>query len=171
MGTLTATGACSTASSAVSYALVCDQASTAVDLAPPPTSTALLLAGQYACQSIVDGIRASDQGVSIGSGTLVLTQDGSMVTVEYGGDAYLSGTLQLTATSATTALVKGQQAVTSAGVAPATALGSPIASLPVAAGALAIFGSQLTLSVTGTAGADAPCPDTYTAAMLTCSLM
>jgi hypothetical protein len=174
-GTLTGTGECGTVSSPASYLLACDQASPAVQVAPPPASSALLPSGQYACGASINATVSvggtTDEGVIDGSGgTLTLTQDGSTVTLDYEGDYVFSGTLQLTATSATTAIMKDQQALSAKCETPAFDLGS-IASLPVTAGALSIFGSGLTLSFTGTAGADTPCPGTYIVGTLTCSMM
>jgi hypothetical protein len=168
-------GDCGTPSSPGSYALICDQASTPIEVAPPAVM-APLLSGQYACQSngsatIAAGLSSDESSNSGGAGTLTLTAEGSDVTLAYVGDGLLSGTLHLTATSAATALVNDHQTVSSMCTTPPSAADSPISSLPITAGALSVFGAQLTLSLTATVGASEPCAGAYMVTTLTCSLM
>jgi len=123
----------------------------------------------------VDAVGATtDNALSDGWGTLTLTQDGADVTAVYSGDSAVTGTLFLTATTATTAIAEANQTMTAPCTVPISTVtgGGPSPTpmtLPLTAGSLALVGSTLFVSFTGTMDAGSACPGALLAAGLICS--
>ena len=115
----------------------------------------------------------SDNASSGGNGTLTLTQTGAEVTAVYSGDPSVAGTLRLVATTATTAGAEANQSLTAPCTVPISIgpEGGPSptpVTLPIGAGSLAVAGSTLFLSFTGTMDASSSCPGALFAASLIC---
>jgi hypothetical protein len=176
-------GSCGGGPAPGSIWLVCDDReggspSPEPTVTPAPPSAAPFPAGAYACSSLVgmyDAVGATtDNALSDGWGTLTLTQDGADVTAVYSGDSAVTGTLFLTATTATTAIAEANQTMTAPCTVPISTVtgGGPSPTpmtLPLTAGSLALVGSTLFVSFTGTMDAGSACPGALLAAGLICS--
>ncbi len=125
--------------------------------APPDTGGPELLAGTYSCSSqlmtyaMMDGVDAI--GGAGASGTLTVTQSGSAVTAAYTGDTFLSGAVDFSLVSSTSAhVVQGQTLQTTCEV--SFAMGppppDPPATLSLAAGSMVLEGQTLLLMYSGT---------------------
>jgi hypothetical protein len=135
-----------------------------------PTSAAQLAAGDYACTSQLGThtkIGATESYVtSGGNGTLSLTQTGAHLTATYGGDAEVTGTIDLTVSTASVALGSAGQTLTAlCGIGPDTG------ELPVTASTLTVEGGTVFLSFAGTTSASSSCPGTQVTGTLVCTKM
>jgi hypothetical protein len=150
---------------------------------PVPVPAPAFPVGTYTCKS---GIATFDQvgptqeyGASGQAGTLTLTQTGARVTASYTADPTISGTLDFTVTTSSSALAEPGQALLTPCLLPVNQMGPPPAdtqvpeAFAVAAGSLAMNGTTLVLSVSGamtaTGAVPSSCPGAVKMASLVCT--
>jgi hypothetical protein len=145
---------------------------------PPPSFPV----GAYSCSSIVDQTCRTDGGSdnSIGgtapptadAGTLTLAQSGGVVSANYTGDSWLSGSLRFGITTSTSATAAPGQTLATPCQVPINLTGPPPPAGPeplsVEASSLTIDGTTLFLSFTGTMTGSG-CAGAETAGSLVCS--
>jgi hypothetical protein len=148
--------------------------------APPDAGGPDLLAGTYTCSSqlttyaMMDGEKAI--AGSGANGTLTVTQSGLAVTAAYTGDNFISGTVDFSLVTATSAhTVPGQTLQTSceASFVMGPPPPDPAATLSIAAGSLVLDGQTLLLmysgSMTSTPSQPTMCPGALKMGTLICT--
>ncbi len=170
-------GTCGDVSVGGAFWVACRQGpTTQIDSVTPPAIPALPV-GSYTCTSQIDTLYESGgqkQIVTSGGdgGTLLLSQSGATLKAQYSGDKFVTGTLELRLTSATTAIAALDQSLTTACEVPIGIGVTPSMTpetLPVPAASLGIDGSTLILSFSGTMDGGSSCNAAQKAGSLICS--
>lgn len=102
------------------------------------------------------------------NGKLTLSQSGATLTAEYASDKFVTGTMHLTATTATTAIAEAGQSLSAACYVPAGTGSVTPETLPLSFGALLVDGPTLLLAFAGTMPTSSACGGAKKAGTLVC---
>jgi hypothetical protein len=154
-----------------------------VDDAAAPMPPPLFPVGPYSCSSILDQTCRTDGGSdnSVGgssppfadAGVLTLAQSGAVVTADYSGDSWLSGSLRFAVATSTAATAGPGQTLATPCQVPFSLSGPPPPPGPeplsVEAASLTMDGTTLFLSFAGTMTGSSTCAGAEAAGSLVCS--
>jgi hypothetical protein len=140
----------------------------------PAVATTAFQAGGYTCSSDAEtyyDYQGQKQFVTAGgpNGKLVLSELGGAATVEYTGDKFVDGTLHFDATTATTALAGGGQALVAPCYVPAGTGSVTPETLPISFASLVLDGSTLFVAYAGTMPPASSCAGARKAGVLICT--